>query len=132
METTYICGFCGAAYNDITEYMQCVCSCHDKFKKKEEAEKEKKRIEEINTYIKKIKNMRRDLNSLELDFYKKYSEEYELNFGTKKPEIKEETVKKDHGVKVKVNGKEVKLNELNDTQELGYLADLLSGLFWKE
>lgn len=77
----FVCSICGKKYDELNDYMRCVSSCYDKVQKKEELEKQKKRMEEINSYIKDIKSLRHRLDVLKSEFYRKYPKEYELNFG---------------------------------------------------
>ena len=70
----FVCSICGACYDNLTEYMNCVSACYEKAQKD-------KRTKEINAFIKDIKSLRQELEILEDEFCMKYPKEYELNFG---------------------------------------------------
>lgn len=74
---TYTCGFCGEIYDDMDAYFECVSSCRNTLKEKEN----QKRLEEINSYISKIKAAKDYYEQVANEFKTKYPEEYEMNFG---------------------------------------------------
>lgn len=76
----YTCGFCGEIYDDMDLYFECVSSCRDALRKQIE-EDNKKRFEEINTYISKVKAAKDYYEAVSNEFKTKYPKEYEVNFG---------------------------------------------------
>lgn len=81
MSGIFRCSICGKEYDNLALYFDCVSSCYEKAQKAEELEAQRKRMEEINAYIKDIKSLRQELEKLETEFCMKYPKEYELNFG---------------------------------------------------
>lgn len=98
MSKTYTCAICGKQYDNVNDYLKCVALCGEKLKKKE-AEKEQKRIEEINAALNRVKQAKVYYEEQLANFKEKYPEEYKLNFECYKPEkkpINNETTKSDN------------------------------------
>ena len=76
----YKCAICKTEHNDLNDYMKCVASCGAALKQREEAEKKRKRLEEVNAALSKVKAAKAYYQE-QLDIFKeKYPEEYKLNF----------------------------------------------------
>lgn len=148
MNKTYTCGICGQKFDEVLEYGTHVSKCVERLKKKEEAEKEQKRMEELNAALNRVKEAKKYFEDQLDQFKEKYPEEYELNFVTKKKfnidkDVKSEKVKKENynpesikilyskkndekpDIHAKVNGKDVELDELFTDPDVKSLCKLL-------
>lgn len=150
MKRTYTCAICGKEYDSLDCYLKCVTACGNKLKEKEKEKAEKKRIEEINAELNRVKEAKKYYEDKLNQFKEKYPEEYELNFGNinkkkvilnknkyknkecavkEKPESLSVLYKKSNDeepvIKAKVNGKDVKVDELFKDSDVRYLAELL-------
>lgn len=143
----YVCGICEKGYEDLEEYLKCVSSCGETLKANKKKEEEKKRLEEINAALNRIKQAKAYYEEQLDKFKEKYPEEYELNFGKAEcvcpsdckgfeENTKSETIElsyKDDGkgkpkMKAKINGKDIgtdTLDKLFDDPETKYIAKLL-------
>lgn len=140
----YICGICGTEHTDLDSYLKCVSKCGADWKAKEEAEKQQKRLEEVNAALNRVKAAKTYFEEQLADFEKKYPEEYKLNFKTKcgncndwlspideddKPTVStfsyEDNGKDEPIIKAKVNGKDVDPKTLWDDPDTEWLAKLL-------
>ena len=81
MNKKYVCGICEKEHVDLVQYMKCVSTCGEKLKKEQEEIELKKRAEELNIAISKVKAARSYYEQQLNEFKEKYPEEYELNFG---------------------------------------------------
>lgn len=146
MNKTYTCGICGQKFDDVWEYGAHVSKCVEKLKKKEEAEKAQKRMEEINAALNRVKEAKKYFEDQLVQFKEKYPAEYELNFGApngKKTVNNSEKVKKENynpesvsisyekkndeepDIHAKVNGRDVELDELFSDPDVKSLCKLL-------
>ena len=80
MTDKYVCGLCGTTHYDLDDYLNCVARCGKELKQREEAEKKRKRLEEVNAAISKLKAAKNYYQEQLDDFREKYPEEYRLNF----------------------------------------------------
>lgn len=76
----YVCSICGKDYNDLENYVDCVTKCSEQIKENEKKEKEKKRLEELNAALNRVKEAKKYFEQQLNEFKEKYPEEYELNF----------------------------------------------------
>lgn len=137
--TNYTCGICGQNFDDVLDYAAHVSKCAERVKKNEEAKKAQKRMEEINAALNRVKEAKKYFEDQLDQFKEKYPEEYDLNFGDKKKITVDKTEPKADSVKVlyskrndeepqiraKVNGKDVKPEELFADPDVKHLAELL-------
>lgn len=135
----FVCGICGSKHTDLDSYLKCVSKCVETMKTAQKAEEEKKRLEEINAALNRIKQAKAYYEEQLDKFKEKYPEEYELNFGDKKRvesekssstmEFSYENNGKDKPkMTAKVNGKDIgtdTLAKLFDDPETKYIAKLL-------
>ena len=84
----YTCGICGKEHTYLDDYLKCVANCGEAIK----LEENKKRMEEMNIEINRVKQAKKYYEEQLANFKEKYPEEYKLNFG--KEENKNEDVKK--------------------------------------
>jgi DNA gyrase/topoisomerase IV subunit A len=77
----FVCGICGKTVNGLDEYLEHIKACGDKLRAQEDAEKEKKRLEEMNKELSKIKAAKEYYEDLMKNFKKVYPKEYDMNFG---------------------------------------------------
>lgn len=99
------CGICGKEFDDIEEYLTHVSNCavkksEDESKKKEEALKKAK---EVNEFVENIKKCESQLKSMKDEFAKKYPKEYEMNFDDRVSDKEKES-----NFYGSINGKECK------------------------
>lgn len=80
MQDKYVCAICGSTHYDLGQYVNCVIKCSEKLKRLEEEEKEKKRLEELNAALNKVKQAQIYFEQQLNEFKEKYPTEYELNF----------------------------------------------------
>lgn len=80
-EKVYTCGICEKEHIRLEDYLKCVYMCGEKLKKEQEEIELKKRAEELNIAISKVKAAKAYYEQQLNDFKEKYPEEYELNFG---------------------------------------------------
>jgi hypothetical protein len=80
MKDKYVCSICGESHYNLEEYVNCVTRCSKQLKEYEEKEKEKKRLEELNAALNRVKEAKSYFEQQLNDFKEKYPEEYELNF----------------------------------------------------
>ena len=80
MKERYTCGICGKQHIGLDEYLKCVSSCGEKTKKEQKEAAEKKRIEELNASLNRVKQARAYFEQQLKEFKDKYPEEYNLNF----------------------------------------------------
>lgn len=80
----YVCGICNSEYENLDGYLSCVNACGKKLKEKEEAEKRIK----IDAALNSVKQAKAYFEQKLSEFKDEYPEEYELNFGSKKPHKK--------------------------------------------
>lgn len=73
----YICGICGKEHIELDSYLKCVAKCGEVIKEEEN----KKRMNEINAAINRVKQAKVYYEEQLASFKEKYPEEYELNFG---------------------------------------------------
>lgn len=140
MNKIYTCGICGKEHEKLDDYLKCVTACGNKLKEEEKEKAEQKRIEEINAELNRVKEAKKYYEDKLNQFKEKYPEEYELNFGNlnnkdkeravkEKPESLSVLYKKNNNeepvIKAKVNGKDVKTDELFKDKDIKYLAELL-------
>lgn len=78
MKKEYVCSICGNDYNDLDVYLKCVSTCGAKLKK--EQEEAKKRAEELNAALNRVKQAKTYYEQQLKDFKERYPEEYKLNF----------------------------------------------------
>lgn len=143
----YVCGICGAEYDDLNSYLECVSKCGETIKAELKAKEEKERLEKVNAELNKVKQAKAYFEEVAAKFKEEYPEEYELNFGKSecdcphdckgnKPEGKTETIElsyEDDGkgkpkMTAKVNGKEIDnkaLESLLDDPDTKYIAKML-------
>ena len=136
----YKCEICKKEYDNVWDYANCVSKCSKELRIKEEAEKERKRLEEVNGALNRLKAVKKNYEYLLADFEKKYPEEYKMNFGAKdteecssnlNKEVKRPTISCGDSIKNKpinkfiVNGKEVETDDLFSDPDVKYLAKLL-------
>ena len=76
---TYTCGICGKEHEDRDRYLTCVTNCVAK-EKIAESEAKKKRLEEVNSALNRVKQAKKYYEEQLADFEKKYPEEYKINF----------------------------------------------------
>ena len=79
----YTCGICGTQYTKLDNYVKCVTKCGAELKAVREEEAKKKRLEEINMALNKVKQAKSYYEEQLALFAEKYPEEYMLNFGIK-------------------------------------------------
>lgn len=136
---TYTCGVCGTEHVNVNDYAICVSKCVEELKQKQEAEKKRKRLEEVNAALNKLKAAKAYYEE-QLDIFKeKYPEEYKLNFGAidteedvnlKKKESKRSTISIGDSVKNKpinrviINGKDATPETLFTEDDWEYFAKL--------
>lgn len=144
----YICSLCGRTHYDLDDYLKDVTRCGAELKAREEEEKNKKRLAEINAAINGVKQAKAYYEEQLAKFKEKYPEEYKLNFvygDTEKCGCESESTlaKKSTKPKIttisyedngkdeptlKVNGKEAEdasLKTLFNDPEIQHLAKLL-------
>ena len=144
----YVCGICGSEYESLDAYLECVAKCGETLKAEQKAEAEKKRLEEVNAAINRVKEAKKYYEEQLAKFKKEYPTEYELNFGKTEsvcphdckgniePETKAETIEltyEDNGkdkpkLSAKVNGKRVDektLDNLFSDPDTRYIAKML-------
>ena len=80
MKDKFVCSICGKTHYDLGEYVNCVTRCSEQLKKYEEQEKEKKRLEELNAALNRVKQAKAYFEQQLNEFKDKYPEEYRLNF----------------------------------------------------
>lgn len=131
---TYTCAICGKEHEDRDRYLACVTNCIAK-EKIAESEAKKKRLEEVNVALSKVKAAKAYYEEQLAEFEEKYPEEYKMNFGardTEKCDDDEQEVftfsyednGKDKPV-IKANGKDVTPETLFSDPDVKYLAQLL-------
>ena len=59
MKNNYTCAICKKQHDSLDAYMKCVSSCYEKVQQVKEAEKLRKQMEEINSYVKDIKDLKK-------------------------------------------------------------------------
>ena len=128
---------CEKEHTAIWEYVACVSKCAEELKKKEKAEAEKKRMEEVNYYLTQIKETKERYDDLCLEFANKFPEEYKLNFKYKCDKcndycspIDEDATVEEHKedtpiIRARVNGKSVDPSVLFEDPDCKYIAKLL-------
>lgn len=138
----YTCGICGTEHKNRDSYLKCVTNCVAK-EKIAESEAKKKRLEEVNAALSKVKAAKSYYEEQLVLFKEKYPEEYKMNFGTENecnckaskhshtvPEVftlSYEDNGKDKPV-IKANGKEITddfVKGLFNDPELKYVGKLL-------
>ena len=82
MNEKYICSICGGKYNELNSYLNCVNNCCKKVEKEKKELEDKKRAEEINAALYKIKQAKLKYELLLEEFRADYPEEFEINFGS--------------------------------------------------
>ncbi len=82
----FVCSICGKTHYDLTEYVDCVTKCSEKIKKEQKEAEEKKRLEEVNAAINRVKQAESYFKQQLDEFKEKYPEEYKFNF----EDVKEE------------------------------------------
>ena len=126
MTDKYVCGLCGTTHYDLDDYLKCVARCGKELKQREEAEKKRKRLEEVNTALNGIKQAKKYYEDLLDKFEENYPEEYKLNFGTRDTE-------EDASQKVKIaehsyskdDGKDTASAKLYEDPETEFILKLL-------
>ena len=143
----YTCAICGKEYSDLDAYLSCVYKCGETLRANKRAEEEKKRLEEINAALNRVKEAKKYFEEQLADFEKKYPVEYKMNFGAKDTEECKcncTNTEKDNRPTVytlsyngkdkpvfKVNGQEKSnefVNDLLSDPDMKYIGELL-GLF---
>lgn len=76
----YVCSICGNEYDNLTAYMACVSKCGETLIQEQKEEEQKKRLEEVNAGLNRIKEAEKYLAEVKKDFKDKFPKEYELNF----------------------------------------------------
>ena len=139
-EKRYTCGICGAVHIGLDDYLKCVSTCGAKLQKEKEEAEKKKRMEELNASLNRVKQAKAYFEQQLKEFENKYPEEYKLNFGNctcdshkncddyiQKIEVK--VVDDGEGkpkVDAKVNGKKDKnLEKLFADPDAKYIAKML-------
>lgn len=89
MTDKFVCSICGKTHYDLGEYVNCVTKCSEQLKKHEEQEKEKKRLEELNASLNRVKQAKAYFEQQLNEFKEKYPEEYKLNFAYEECDAKE-------------------------------------------
>ena len=84
MNEKYVCSICGTCHDYLDDYIRCVSTCYEKEKKELEA---KKRAEEINAALYRIKQAKDNYEFLLENFRCDYPEEFEINFGSIQHEL---------------------------------------------
>ena len=84
MKDKFVCSICGKTHYDLGEYVNCVTKCSEQLKKYQEQEKEKKRLEELNAALNRVKQAKAYFEQQLNEFKDKYPEEYKLNFAEEK------------------------------------------------
>ena len=76
------CSMCGMEFTNVDEYVTHVSKCAEQYKIKESKKKEEalKKAKEVNEFVESIKKCESQLKSLKVEFAKKYPKEYEMNF----------------------------------------------------
>lgn len=77
----YVCSICGKEYDNLTAYMACVSKCGEILIQEQREEEQKKRLEEVNAGLNRIKEAEKYLKEVKEEFKKKFPKEYDLNFG---------------------------------------------------
>ena len=72
MEHTYKCGFCGTAYNEIHDRMNCEAACHKKYAEEIKAAEEARKKEEKNVRKAEVDAAFERLHELLTAFVKDY------------------------------------------------------------
>ena len=80
MQNKYVCSICGKTHYDLGEYVDCVTRCSEQLKKVQKDAEEKKRLEELNAAINRVKQAQVYFEQQLNEFKEKYPAEYELNF----------------------------------------------------
>ena len=83
MNKKYVCSICGKEYDNLTAYMACVSKCGEIILQEQKEAEQKKRLEEVNAYLNRIKEAEKYLADIKKEFKNKFPEEYELNFPKK-------------------------------------------------
>ena len=81
MENNYTCAICKKQHDSLDSYLACVNACGKKLK-------ESQRIEKLNAALNQVKQAQKYYEDKLAEFQAEYPEEYELNFGSKKPHKK--------------------------------------------
>lgn len=80
MQNKYVCSICGKTHYDLGEYVDCVTRCSEQLKKVQKDAEEKKRLEELNAALNRVKQAQVYFEQQLNEFKEKYPREYELNF----------------------------------------------------
>lgn len=151
--TKFVCSICGKEYDNLTAYMACVSKCGEALLQKQKEAEQKKRLEEVNAGLNRIKEAEKYLKDVKEEFKNKFPKEYDLNFGVscdacesrdcEKTTVKSGIDKKDVSLvelsyvddgngkpkfDAKVNGKNVdndSLSKLIDDPYMNYIAKML-------
>ena len=100
------CSMCGMEFTNVDEYVTHVSKCAEQYKIKESKKKEEalKKAKEVNEFVESIKKCESQLKSLKVEFAKKYPKEYEMNFDDRVCSCEKEPKKE--SFYVSINGKE--------------------------
>ena len=79
-EKRYTCGICGKESIGLEAYLKCVSTCGEKIKKEQKEQEEKKRLEEVNAALNRVKQAKAYFEQQLKEFEEKYPEEYKMNF----------------------------------------------------
>lgn len=126
MKENYICGICGRSYTDLEEYLDCVSRCGKKLKKEREEAESKKRLEELNSAINRVKQAKDYYEGLLKDFKEKYPKEFELNFGNLGSECKKSISTKAKDVSAD-KPKSIELSYRNDGKNKPEISEKING-----
>jgi hypothetical protein len=126
----YICGICGTEHKDRDRYLTCVTNCVAK-EKIAESEAKKKRLEEVNAALNRVKQAKKYYEEQLADFKAKYPEEYKMNFKSKCDDCNDwlspidEDEDEEPIIKAKIDGKSVSPEVLFKDPDCKYIAKLL-------